>query len=313
MRPAFLTMTQRPDPDRLLASLKAQEDACARGKLKIFVGACAGVGKTYAMLQAAAQKQNEGVNVLIGVVETHGRRETAQLLDGLTLLPSRRVEYRDRVLAEFDLEAALAYRPALIIVDELAHSNVPASRHAKRWQDVEELLAAGIDVYTALNVQHLESLNDIVAGITGVNVRETVPDMFFDRADEVSLIDLPPDELLRRLAEGKVYVPDAAERAAKHFFRKGNLIALRELALRRTADRVDAQMQAYRADRATQTLRESRDRFIVCMVMARATTSLCARRHAWCHVCRQIGLPCMSMNPVAATRRKKPGKAHWTP
>lgn len=260
---------ERPDPDRLLESLKEQEAAAQRGKLKVFFGACPGVGKTYAMLLAARERQAEGVNLLIGVAETHGRRETLQLLDGLPLLPSRKIEYRGRVLPEFDLEAALAAAPTLIIVDELAHSNVPGSRHAKRWQDVEELLAAGIDVYTTLNVQHLESLNDIVSGITGVRVRETVADHVFDRADEVILVDLPPEELLIRLAAGKVYMPHAASQAAKNFFRKGNLIALRELALRRTADRVDEQMRAYRADQAIATVWEARERLIVCVGMGK--------------------------------------------
>ncbi|PHV13472.1 DUF4118 domain-containing protein [Chitinimonas sp. BJB300] len=255
----------RPDPDRLLEALQEANAAARRGKLKLFLGACAGVGKTYAMLQAARQKQNEGVDVLIGIVETHGRADTAALLVGLTTLPSRQVEYRGHLLAEFDLDAALKIKPALIIVDELAHSNVAGSRHQKRWQDVEELLVAGIDVYTAMNVQHLESLNDIVAGITGVKVAETVADHVFDSATDVILVDLPPDELLARLAAGKVYLPDAAQRASKHFFRKGNLIALRELALRRTADRVDAQMRAYRADRAIANVWQARERLLVCI------------------------------------------------
>ncbi len=258
---------QRPDPDRLLEALQAEAMAAARGKLKIFFGACAGVGKTYAMLQAARQKLNEGVDVLIGIVETHGRAETGALLEGLPMLPSRKMQYRDKLLAEFDLDAALASKPRLIVVDELAHSNVEGSRHAKRWQDVEELLAAGIDVYTALNVQHLDSLNDVVGSITGVRVRETVPDQVFDVADEVTLVDLPPDELLARLAAGKVYLADAAERAARNFFRKGNLIALRELALRRTADRVDAQMRAYRADRAIANVWQAKERLVVCVGM----------------------------------------------
>ncbi|MGQ5525325.1 DUF4118 domain-containing protein [Chitinimonas sp. PSY-7] len=255
----------RPDPDRLLEALQEADAAAQRGKLKLFLGACAGVGKTYAMLQAARQKQDEGIDVLIGIVETHGRADTSALLAGLPILPSRHVEYRGHLLAEFDLDAALQRKPALIIVDELAHSNVEGSRHQKRWQDVEELLVAGIDVYTAMNVQHLESLNDIVAGITGVKVGETVADHVFDSATDVILVDLPPDELLARLAAGKVYLPDAALRASKHFFRKGNLIALRELALRRTADRVDAQMRAYRADRAIANVWQARERLLVCI------------------------------------------------
>lgn len=257
--------TQRPDPDRLLAALQADAHASPRGRLKIFFGACAGVGKTCAMLQAARQQQSAGVDVLIGAVETHGRAETAALLEGLPLLPARMLTYRGRQLAEFDLDAALQRRPALIVVDELAHSNLPGSRHQKRWQDVQELLACGIDVYSALNVQHLDSLNDVVGSITGIRVRETVPDTFFDGADEVSLVDLPPDELLARLAAGKVYLPGAAEQAARHFFRKGNLLALRELALRRTADRVDAQMRAYRADQAITRVWQARERLLVCV------------------------------------------------
>lgn len=256
---------QRPDPDRLLAALERESEQAARGRLKIFFGACAGVGKTYAMLNAARQKLAEGSDVLIGVVETHGRSETAALLDGLPILPLREVAYRGRTLAEFDLDAALARKPALIVVDELAHTNIEGSRHRKRWQDVEELRAAGIEVWTALNVQHLESLNDVVGSITGIRVNETVPDQIFERADEVALIDLPPEELQSRLKAGKVYLGEAAARAADNFFRTGNLIALRELALRRTADRVDAQMRAYRADRAIDRVWQTRDRLVVCI------------------------------------------------
>ncbi|QDQ28893.1 DUF4118 domain-containing protein [Chitinimonas arctica] len=278
---------QRPNPDRLLEAVQAEALAAARGKLKIFFGACAGVGKTYAMLLAARQKVNEGVDVLVGIVETHGRTETAALLGGLSMLPSCKLQHRDKLLAEFDLDTALAIKPRLVVVDELAHSNVPGSRHAKRWQDVAELLGAGIDVYTTLNVQHLDSLNDVVGAITAVRVRETVPDQVFDRADEVTLVDLPPDELLARLAAGKVYMADAAERAARGFFRKGNLIALRELALRRTADRVDAQMRAYRADRAIANVWQAKERLMVCVGMGasgekliRAAARLAARLQA---------------------------------
>ncbi|NTU77929.1 MAG: sensor histidine kinase KdpD [Chloroflexales bacterium] len=240
----------RPDPDALLARVQAAEAAQARGRLTVFFGASPGVGKTYAMLEAAHDRRAEGVDVVAGVVETHGRAETQALLAGLVCLPLQEVPYRGVALREFDLDAALARRPALILMDELAHTNAPGTRHPKRWQDVHELLAAGIDVYTTVNVQHLESLNDVVAQITGVVVRETVPDSVVEQADEVKLIDLPPDDLLQRLREGKVYLPQHAERAVHSFFRKGNLIALRELALRRTADRVDAQMEAYRRDKA---------------------------------------------------------------
>ncbi|MBU6437631.1 MAG: two-component system sensor histidine kinase KdbD, partial [Betaproteobacteria bacterium] len=241
-----MNQAPRPDPNRLLSEIREQEVRSTRGKLKVFFGACAGVGKTFAMLQAARARQVEGTKVLIGVVETHGREDTAALLAGLDCLAPRLFDYRDRRIEEFDLDAALEREPELIVVDELAHSNVNGSRHAKRWQDVMELLGAGIDVYTALNVQHLDSLNDIVASVTGVKVNETVPDPVFDEADEVTLVDLPPDDLLARLAAGKVYLPDMAEHAARNFFRKGNLIALREMSLRRLADRVDAQMQQWR-------------------------------------------------------------------
>jgi two-component system sensor histidine kinase KdpD len=253
----------RPDPDQLLARVKREEEAATRGRLRIFFGACAGVGKTYAMLSAAREQKAEGVDVVIGLVETHGRKETAALLDGLEVLPRRSIPYRGVELFEFDLDAALARKSALILVDELAHTNVPGSRHAKRWQDVEELLDAGIDVYTTMNVQHLESLNDIVGKITGIRVWETVPDRVFDEAHEIELVDLPPDELIERLREGKVYMPEAAASAIQNFFRKGNLIALRELALRRTAERVDRQMREYRAEHAIEATWPVSERFVV--------------------------------------------------
>ncbi len=245
----------RPDPDALLAQLREQAQAEQRGRLRIYFGASAGVGKTYAMLQAARQLLGQGRSPLVGVVETHGRADTLAVLDAsprLAQLPLRQVPYRGRSLPEFDLDGALerlkGQPDPLILVDELAHSNVPGSRHPKRWQDVEELLANGISVYTTLNVQHLESLNDVVGGITGVRVQETLPDTFFDRADEVVLVDTPADELLTRLKAGKVYQGAQAERAGQHFFRKGNLMALRELALRRTADRVENDVQAWRSN-----------------------------------------------------------------
>jgi two-component system sensor histidine kinase KdpD len=249
----------RPDPDELLSRIKAEEERAARGKLKIFFGASAGVGKTYAMLSAAKQAKDAGRDVVIGIVETHRRKETESLVSGLELLPRKDVPYRDKVLQEFDIDGALARKPELILVDELAHSNVAGSRHPKRWQDVDELLAAGIDVYSTINVQHIETLNDIVGGITGIRIWETVPDHVFDAADEVVLVDLPPDELLQRLKEGKVYLPHQAERAIQNFFRKGNLIALRELALRRTADRVDSQMIEYRRDKSVSPVWQTRD------------------------------------------------------
>ncbi len=231
----------RPSPDALLA--EARRDG--RGRLKVFLGAAPGVGKTYEMLQSAHARRREGVDVVVGIVETHGRRETAAQLDGLEVVPTRAVEYKGRTLQEMDLDAVLHRRPALVLVDEFAHTNAPGSRHPKRYLDVEELLDAGIDVYTTLNIQHLESLNDIVARITRVRVRETVPDAVIDRADDVEVIDLAPEELIRRLQEGKVYLPAQAERAIRHYFKPGNLTALRELALRRTAQRVSDQVVSY--------------------------------------------------------------------
>ncbi|MDU2498335.1 MAG: sensor histidine kinase [Klebsiella grimontii] len=270
----------RPDPDRLLQHTAAPH----RGKLKVFFGACAGVGKTWAMLAEAQRLRAQGLDILIGVAETHGRKETAAMLEGLSTLPQRRLSHRGRYVKEFDLDGALARRPALILVDELAHSNAPGSRHPKRWQDVEELLEAGIDVFTTVNVQHLESLNDVVSGITGVQVRETVPDPFFDAADDVVLVDLPPDDLRQRLNEGKVYIGGQAERAIENFFRKGNLIALRELALRRTADRVDEQMRAWRDRQGQEKVWHTRDAILLCIghntgseKLVRAAARLAAR------------------------------------
>jgi len=245
---------ERPDPDALLAQVQEQERKAARGKLRIYFGASAGVGKTYAMLSAARKLQAAGLQVLVGVIETHGRSETATLLEGLDVLPLKQVDYRDKLLREFDIDNALVRRPPLILIDELAHSNAPGSRHPKRWQDVEELLEAGIDVFSTVNVQHLESLNDVVGGITGIQVNETVPDTVFDAADEVVLVDIPADELLARLKGGKVYQAQQAERAAQNFFRKGNLIALRELALRRTADRIEDDVRAYRVEQSIDTI-----------------------------------------------------------
>jgi len=256
---------RRPDPDTLLAATQAQEAEARRGKLKIFFGASPGVGKTYDMLSEARRLRAQGLDVVVGVVETHGRSETAVLLEGLELLPRKPVAHRGRTLEEFDLDAALKRRPAVLLIDELAHSNAPGCRHPKRWQDVEELLAAGIDVHTTINVQHVESLNDIVGGITGIRVWETVPDRIFAEANEVVLVDLTPDDLLVRLREGKVYLPEQAERAIQNFFRKGNLIALRELALRLTADRVDDQMRAFRRTTADAQVWQTRETLLACI------------------------------------------------
>ena len=258
---------RRPKPEELLKRAQEEEARETRGKLKIFFGATAGVGKTYAMLEAAHEQQDDGVDVVVGWVETHDRAETTALVKGLELLPPRVTDYRGATLREFDLDAALARRPQLILMDELAHTNTPGSRHPKRWQDVVELLNSGIDVYTTVNVQHLESLNDIVTQITGVRIGETVPDSVMEQADDVELIDLPPDDLLQRLKEGKVYVPEQAQRAIENFFRKGNLIALRELALRRTAERVDQQMEVYRRDHAVQRTWPAGETIMVCVNM----------------------------------------------
>jgi two-component system, OmpR family, sensor histidine kinase KdpD len=255
----------RPDPDSLLAQVTRDEKKIHRGRLKIFFGASAGVGKTYAMLMAAAQLREQGVDVVVGLVETHGRIETASLLKDLEQLAPKQMKHRDTTLREFDLDAGLVRRPTVLLVDELAHTNAPGSRHPKRWQDVEELLSAGINVYSTVNVQHLESLNDIVGGITGIRVWETIPDRVFDSADEVVLVDLPPDDLLQRLKEGKIYLPEQAQRAIENFFRKGNLIALRELALRRTADRVDDQMRSYRQDHVFSRLLQTREALLACI------------------------------------------------
>ena len=261
----FPNEIQRPDPDALLAQVQSQQRNDVRGRLRIYFGASAGVGKTFAMLAAARKLQAEGRAPLIGVVETHGRVETAALLEGLELLPAKMLSYRGKSLSEFDLDAALARRPDLILMDELAHSNAPGSRHPKRWQDVEELLDAGIDVFSTVNVQHLESLNDVVGGITGIRVAETVPDTVFDAADEVVLVDLPADELLARLKSGKVYQGPQAERASRNFFRKGNLIALRELALRRTADRIEDDVRAYRVEKSIDTVWKTAGALLACV------------------------------------------------
>ncbi len=265
---------ERPDPDALLKRVQQEESPQTRGKLKIFFGATAGVGKTYAMLEAAHSRKKERVDVVVGWVETHGRVETEALLKGLEILHPRVTEYRGATFREFDLDLALARRPTLILMDELAHTNAQGSRHPKRWQDVLELLNAGIHVYTTVNVQHLESLNDVVAQITGIRVRETVPDSVLEQADEVELIDLPPDDLLQRLKEGKVYVPEQVQRAMQNFFRKGNLIALRELALRRTAERVDEQMEVYRRDHAVVQTWPAAETIMVCVNMKPRGTRL---------------------------------------
>ena len=300
---------QRPDPDQLLAQIREEEAQAKRGRLKIFFGASAGVGKTYAMLAAAQTAKLQGIDMLIGVVETHGRAETQALLSGLEQLPLKQVVDKNRTLTEFDLDAALTRKPKLILIDELAHSNIVGSRHPKRWQDVEELLGAGIDVWSTMNVQHLESLNDIVGGITGIRVWETVPDHVFDTADEVVIVDLPPDDLLQRLKEGKVYLVHQAERAVQNFFRKGNLIALRELALRRTADRVDSEMLQYRQNSAVKPVWGTRESLLACIgpheqaeKTVRSTARLATQLNAPWHAV-YVETPALQRLPEAKRRR----------
>jgi two-component system, OmpR family, sensor histidine kinase KdpD len=256
-------LENRPSPDALLEAARREESRA--GRLKIFVGAAPGVGKTYEMLQTARARIKDGYDVVVGVVETHGRRETEALLDGLEIVPRRRITYKDQSLDEMDIDAIIARRPQIVLVDELAHTNAPGSRHPKRYLDVEELLGRGINVYTTVNIQHIESLNDVVAQITHVRVRETVPDSIFDNADAVELVDLTPADLIQRLKEGKVYVPKQAERALEHFFAPANLTALRELALRRTADRVDEQLLSEMQARAISGPWAAGERILVCI------------------------------------------------
>src|ERR1700712_134316 len=256
----------RPDPDALVRRIQADRAAAARGKLQVFFGFAPGVGKTYRMLQVARELiKHHQLDAVVGVVEHHQRAETASLIERLEVLPRRTLEHRGHSLQELDLDAALARKPKLILIDELAHSNAPGARHPKRWQDVEELRAAGIDVFTTLNVQHVDSLNDVVAQITRVQVRETVPDSVLDQADEIELVDISPEELLQRLREGRVYLPDQARQAAEHFFQRGNLLALRELALRRTAQHVDDDVLQYRQDHGVAATWPAGERILVCV------------------------------------------------
>ena len=265
---------ERPNPDEILAKVKAEESH--RGKLKIFFGAVAGVGKTYSMLEAARAHKKEGVDVVVGYVETHKRQETEALLEGLEILPPKTIPYKNVELLEFDVDAALKRKPHLILVDELAHTNAPSSRHLKRWQDIEDLLSRGINVYTTLNVQHCESANDVVAQVTGIVVHETVPDTFVETADEIELVDLPSEELLKRLKDGKVYLGEQAAAAAQHFFQPGNLIALRQLALRYTERSVDTKLMSYKKAHAVSKVWSVRDRFLVCI--SPSPTAICLIR-----------------------------------
>src|SRR5262245_20307358 len=276
---------QRPSPEALLEAARREEGRV--GKLKIFMGAAPGVGKTYEMLQQARARKKDGYDIVVGVVETHGRKETEVLLEGLEIIPRKRIEYRGKTLEEMDLDAILTRHPQIVLVDELAHTNASGSRHPKRYLDVEELLNRGVDVYTTVNIQHVESLNDVVAQITGVRVRETVPDSILDRADAIELVDITPGDLIQRLKEGKVYVPKQAERALEHFFSPANLTALRELALRRTAERVDEQLLTEMQARAIPGPWAAGERLLVCISedpraagLVRYTKRLADRLHA---------------------------------
>lgn len=303
---------QRPSPEALLEAARRENGG---GRLKIFLGAAPGVGKTYEMLQSAHAKLKSGVDVVVGMVETHGRLETQALLHGLEVLPRKRLDYKGQAIEEMDLDALLARRPDIAIVDELAHTNAPGSRHPKRYLDVQELLDNGIDVYTAVNIQHIESLNDVVAQITHVRVRETVPDSMIDRADDIELVDLTPGDLIQRLKEGKVYVPKQAERALEHYFSPGNLTALRELALRRTAERVDEQLLNHMQANAITGPWAAGERILVCVNedpraagLVRYTKRLADRLHApWTVICietpRSLQLTDTERDRLAATLR----------
>jgi two-component system sensor histidine kinase KdpD len=292
-------MADRPDPEELLAEIQASEPKKGRGSLRLFFGYAAGVGKTYTMLEEARRQQAAGKKVLVGWVQPHARPETRALLEGLPALPPREVEYRGVRLQELDLEKALEAGAEILLVDELAHTNAPGLRHLKRWQDVQELLARGITVYTTLNVQHIDSLNDVIARITGVTVRETVPDAVFDQTDQVELVDLPPEDLLRRFREGKVYLPEQAGRAMASFFQKAHLIALRELALRKTADRVGEEAETLASRKEREAARAAQDRILVCVSSSRDSARLIrtARRLAsalkaeWCALHVEAGRP----------------------
>jgi two-component system sensor histidine kinase KdpD len=310
-------LDQRPSPEALLEAARREDTHV--GRLKIFVGAAPGVGKTYEMLQSARAKARDGADVVVGVAETHGRSETESLLEGLEILPKKRIDYKGRLLEEMDLDALIARRPRIALVDELAHTNAPGSRHPKRYLDVEELLDRGIDVYTTVNIQHIESLNDVIAQITRVRVRETVPDSVFDRADAVELVDLTPDDLIQRLKEGKVYLPKQAERALGHFFSPANLTALRELALRRTADRVDDQLVTQMQARAIPGPWAAGDRILVCVSedpravgLVRYGKRLADRLHApWTAICvetrRSLRLDEVQRDRLADTLRLAEG------
>jgi len=306
-----VNIEQRPDPDALLAAIKKEESRQQKGRLKIFFGMAAGVGKTYAMLQAGRQALSERVDIVVGYVETHGRAETDALLQGLTIIPRRKMDYRGAIFDEMDLDAIFIRKPQLVLVDELAHSNIPGSRHAKRYQDVVELLDAGISVYTTVNVQHLESRADAVQQITGLVMRETVPDSIFDRSDEIELVDISPEKLLKRLAEGKVYVPDKAQLAAQKFFRRGNLTALREMSLRLTAQHVDQQLRDYMQIHKISGPWKSGERLLVAVgpspmsaELVRSTRRVAyALQSPW--IAASVELPHRPLSPEAKRRQEK--------
>ncbi len=308
----------RPDPDALLAAIRSDESKAKRGRLKVFFGMCPGVGKTYAMLNDARRKVAEGVEVVVGIVETHGRAETLAMIEGLPVAPRLEIEYRGTKLTELDLDALKLWCPQLVLVDELAHTNAPGSRHPKRYQDVLELLDAGIDVFTTLNAQHVESRSDAVRQITGITVRETVPDSVLDAADDIELIDLTPEQLRTRLAEGKVYLGDRAEAAAENFFREENLTALREMALRITAEHVDRDLRALRQGQNVNEPWKAGVRIMVAVIpsphseelirWARRTAS--AMEASWVAV--HVERPCMSSGRARRrTRRASRGTWRW--
>jgi two-component system sensor histidine kinase KdpD len=306
-----MNIERRPDPDALLAAIKKEEIRQQKSRLKIFFGMAAGVGKTYTMLQAARQALSEGADVVVGYVETHGRAETEALLQGLPIIPRRKIEYRGAIFDEMDLDVILNRKPQLVLVDELAHTNIRGSRHAKRYQDVLELLDAGINVFTTINVQHLESRADAVQQITGLVMRETVPDSIFDRGDEIELVDITPEKLLKRLAEGKVYVPDKARLAAQKFFRRGNLTALREMSLRLTAQHVDQQLRDYMQLHKISGPWKSGERLLVAVgpspmsaELVRSTRRVAyALQSPWIAV--SVELPQRPLSPEAKRRQEK--------
>jgi two-component system sensor histidine kinase KdpD len=300
----------RPDPDALIASLKKEEEKAAKAKLKIFFGMCAGVGKTYDMLKAAHEAKSKGIDVVVGYVETHKRVETESLLQGLIVIPRKKLEYRGTFIEEMDLDAILSRKPKLVLVDELAHTNAPGSRHTKRYQDVQELLDNDIDVYSTINVQHLESRADTVAQITGSTIRETVPDSMFDQADEVEIIDIPPAELLKRLSEGKVYAPERSQQAIQNFFRKGNLTALREMALRLTAERVDHQLRDYMQAQRISGPWKSGQRLLVGISQSPQSASLIrwARRMAYTMNASLVAVTVETAKPLSESNKAQLAK-----